>query len=68
MTSGIFEAIGGAFSGFFNIFETGITGIIGMFFSEGQITDLGQLVLLGLGVGLFYTVFRLIRRLVKLKG
>lgn len=68
MTSGIFQAIGQAFTGFFGIFEQGITGIIGMFFNEGQITDLGQLILLGLGVGLFYTVFRLIRRLVKLRG
>lgn len=62
--SELFEVIGSAISGFMSNLGTAFTSVTSLFWTTGENagpTFLGLLVLLGIGVGLCYLAFRLIR-------
>lgn len=62
----IFELISDAFTGFFGVLNTGITSIIGLFYNNTSgFTLLGTLLLIGLGVGLVWTLISFVTGLVK---
>lgn len=69
MITTIFETISEVISKFATAFGNSVQSVVSMFYTaEGGLTILGTLGLIGLGVGLVYGAFRLIRRLMKLRG
>lgn len=62
----IFDLIGDAFTGFFGVLNTGVTSVVGLFWnSTTGFTLIGTLMLIGLGVGLVWTLISFITGLVK---
>ncbi len=67
MISTIFQTIGEAITSFTNALSSGLTGVVSIFYNntEGNLTVLGVLLLIGVGCGVVYWAFRLIRGLIK---
>lgn len=69
MIESIFSTISDVIAKFADAFGDSVTSVVSMFYTaEGGLTILGTLGLIGLGIGLVYGAFRLIRRLMKLRG
>jgi len=70
MIAEIFQTIGEAITGFATALSSAVTSVAGMFYTPGsgdnagQLTFLGSLLLIAVGVGVVYWVFRLIRGLI----
>lgn len=68
MISAIFEAVTQAVQAFAGSLSSAVTAITNMFYvasgDNAGLTTLGNLLLIGVGVGLVYWVFRLIRGLI----
>lgn len=62
----IFAALVAIVNGFVSVLVAGFNGIIEIFYDSGEstLTVLGVLLLIGLGMGLVYFVFRFIRGLI----
>lgn len=66
LVTSLFELIGDALSGFFDVINTGITSVVGLFYnSTTGFTLIGTLMLIGVGVGLVWTLIRFVTGLVK---
>lgn len=62
----LFELIGQVFTGFFGLINTGLTSVVGLFWdTEAGLTMIGTLMLVGLGVGLVWTLISFVTRLVR---
>ena len=67
MIADIFNTITQAISGFASALASGVTSVASMFYTSGEnggLTFLGTLLLIAVGVGVVYWVFRLIRGLI----
>lgn len=68
MVSAIFSTIGDAITGFTTALSSAVGSITEMFYvasgDNAGLTVLGVLALIGVGVGMVYWAFRLIRRLI----
>lgn len=64
MVANIFQTIGQAISSFTTALSSALEGITGMFYDTDGLTTLGVLLLIGVGVGVVYWVFGLIRGLI----
>lgn len=67
MIADIFSTIGQAITAFANQLSSAVTSVAGMFYDSsenGGLTFLGTLLLIAVGIGVVYWVFRLIRGLV----
>jgi len=68
MISAMFTEVGAAITAFSTALGNGITSVIAMFYdSTNGITPLGSLLLIGVGVGLVYFGWRLIKGLISLR-
>lgn len=71
MINDIFTAVGEAVTAFSGALASSITSVTGMFYTPGsgsdpgQLTVLGTLLLIAVGVGLVYWAFRLIKGLIR---
>lgn len=69
MISDIFTAVGQAVTGFSGVLASGISSVTSMFYDTSgttpQLTVLGTLLLIAVGVGIVYFAFRLIKGLVR---
>lgn len=62
----LFSLISEVFTGFFGIIETGLGSVVGLFWdTTSGLTMVGTLMLVGLGVGLVWTLISFVTRLVK---
>lgn len=69
MVTAIFEAIGTAITQFATILGNGFSGVLSIFYNATDgLTSVGTLSLIGVGVGLVYWAFRLVRNLIHLRG
>lgn len=59
----IFDEAGHAVTGFTGVLNDGMSGVTQLFYANGQLTVLGTLLVVGIGVGVVYFGFRLIRSL-----
>ena len=64
----IFEAIGNTITAFASSIGNGFAGIVSIFYNEGGLTTLGTLGLIGVGVGIVYWAFRMVRGLMRVRG
>lgn len=67
MIAEIFETIGDAITAFASSLSSAVTSVASMFYTSGEnggLTFLGTLLLIAVGVGVVYWVFRLIRGLI----
>lgn len=64
----IFEAVGDAITAFAGAIGNGFAGIINIFYNETGLTTLGTLGLIGVGVGIVYWAFRMVRGLMRVRG
>lgn len=67
MIAEIFSTIGDAITAFASSLSKAVTAVAGMFYTTGEnggLTFLGTLLLIAVGVGVVYWVFRLIRGLI----
>ena len=65
----LFSLISEVFTGFFGIIETGLTSVVGLFWDNTTgLTMIGTLLLVGLGVGLVWTLISFVTRLVRRVG
>lgn len=67
MIAEIFETIGDAISAFASSLSSAVTSVTGLFYTSGEnggLTFLGTLLLIAVGVGVVYWVFRLIKGLI----
>lgn len=63
MVSAIFGGITSSVSGMISCLGGALEGVVSLVFYENALTDFGVLMLIGVGVGLTYGVFRFIRSL-----
>lgn len=72
MVAAIFQSIGDAITSFAGILGNGFTAMLQIFYDSNAtnpgLTPVGVLSLIGVGVGLVYWAFRLVRRLIHLRG
>lgn len=68
MISAIFTSVGSVITGFTTALISAFGGIGDAIYSGESLTTLGLLLMLGLGMGLVYWAFRVIRGLVKTRG
>lgn len=59
----IFDQAGDAVTGFTDVLNNGVSGVTKLFYANGNLTMLGTLLVVGIGVGVVYFGFRLIRSL-----
>lgn len=64
----IFATLGKVVTGFTSTIQSLFTGVTAIFWNGTNLTFVGGLSLVGLGIGLFYTGFRFIRGLIKMRG
>ena len=64
----ILENAADAATGFGQVLGNGFNGVTSLFWANNAPTFLGALSLIGVGVGVIYFAFRLIKRLVSVKG
>lgn len=70
MIAAIFEAVGDAITNFAQVLGNGFNSLISIFYTTGEnggLTLLGTLLLIGMGVGVVYWAFNLIRGLVRVR-
>ena len=69
MIESIFSTVGSAITEFASVIGNGFTGIISLFYNSttSALTPLGELMLIGVGVGLVYMAFRMIKNLISLR-
>ena len=75
MASEIMEVVGEWVSAFVNCFKTIFEGLISIFYTQpstsggsGSLTLVGTLAMAGLGIGLVYFAYRVINKLIHLRG
>lgn len=68
MVQDIFQGIADAMTNFISTLNSGITGMVALFYADNQLTLLGVLTTIVVGVSLTYFVFRLIMGLIRLRG
>lgn len=62
----LFSLISEVFTGFFGILSTGLTSVVGLFWdATSGLTMVGTLMLVGLGIGLVWTLISFITGLVR---
>jgi len=61
----IFDQAGDAVTGFTGVLNDGVGGVTQLFWANGNLTVLGTLLVIGIGVGVVYFGFRLIRNLIR---
>ena len=67
----IFATIGTAITEFAKVLGNGFTSLLEIFYKSGEgggLTPVGILSLIGLGVGIVYWAFRLVRSLIHMRG
>lgn len=67
MIAEIFQTIGDAISAFASSLSSAVTSVTALFYTSGEnggLTFLGTLLLIAVGVGVVYWVFRLIKGLI----
>ena len=67
MIGAIFQALGTSITQFAQVVGNGVSGIISLFWSGEALTDLGNLCLVGVGVGLVFWAYRLVRGLMRVR-
>lgn len=71
MVADIFEAIGDAITSFAGVLGNGFQSLLALFYTSGEnggLTALGTLALIGVGMGIVYWAFALVRRLISVRG
>lgn len=68
MVQAIFEGITDAITNFISTLNSGITGMIGLFYSNSSLTLLGVLTTIVVGVSLTYFLLRMVMGLCRLRG
>lgn len=74
MVTEIFDTITNIITSFLGTLTSSFTEIVKVFYtagvgdSAGQLTFIGILALLGVGVGLVWTIFGLVRNFIKMRG
>lgn len=72
MVSAIFESIGSVITAFAGVIGNGFTALLEIFYSTSGttpgLTPVGILSLIGVGMGLVYWAFRMVRGLIKTRG
>lgn len=62
----LFTLISDVFTGFFGVIETGLGSVVGLFWdATSGLSMVGTLMLVGLGVGLVWTLISFVTRLVR---
>lgn len=62
----LFDLIGDVFTSFFGLINTGLTSVVGLFWeTETGLTMIGTLMLVGLGIGLVWTLISFVTGLVR---
>ena len=67
MIGAIFQALGTSITQFAAVVGNGVSGIISLFWDGTALTDLGMLSLVGVGVGLVFWAYRLVRGLMRVR-
>jgi len=69
MIAQFFTAIGDSVTAMFGVLNNGLTQVIGMFYDTTTgFTTVGLLLLIGLGVGLVWSLISFVMRLVRVAG
>lgn len=69
MVAHIFGAIGDAITAFAGVLGNGFTSLLAIFYdATSGLTAVGTLALIGVGVGIVYWAFRLVRNLISVRG
>lgn len=71
MVTQIFSTIGEVITEFAKVLGNGFTNLLEIFYKSGEgggLTPVGILSLIGLGVGIVYWAFRLVRSLIHMRG
>lgn len=68
MVSAIFTGITSSVTAFIGTLNSGITGMLALFYDDSALTVLGTLTVIVVGVSLVYFLFRLIMGLARLRG
>lgn len=72
MVEAIFTAIGGVITAFAGVIGNGFTALLEIFYTTSGtntgLTPIGILSLIGVGMGLVYWAFRMVRGLIKARG
>lgn len=63
MVTDIFQVIGDAITQFAAVLGNGFSGLLAIFYTNSEVTAVGILALIGLGVGIVYWCFALVMRL-----
>lgn len=64
----IFKVLTDAVTGFTGTISSLFNGVVALFWDGTNITFIGGMSLLGIGIGLFYFGFKFIRNLIKMRG
>jgi hypothetical protein len=68
MLQALFSELSSVISAFVSMLSSAFEQIIGMIYSGDKLTIFGQLMLIGVGIGIFYFVFSWIRSLIAIKA
>lgn len=68
MVEKIFEGIADTITNFISTLNTGLTGVVSLFYANNSLTVLGVLATIVVGVSLTWFGFSLIMRLIRLRG
>ena len=63
MIEAIFSAIGTTITQFAGVLGNGFSSLLAIFYTNNAVTEIGLLVLIGLGVAIVWLCFRLVMRL-----
>lgn len=71
MVAELFTTIGSVITNFAQVLGNGFQSLVGIFYTTGEnggLTLVGTLCLVGLGIGIVYWAFRMIKGLIHLRG
>lgn len=68
MEGTIIGAVMAVFTAILTWFQTSMTTVSNLFYAEGELTLIGVMAVLGLGIGVFTVVVAIIRSLIKARG
>ena len=69
MIQQFFTAVGDSLTAMFGVLNNGLTSVIGLFYdTTSGFTTVGLLLLIGLGIGLVWSLISFVMRLVKVAG
>lgn len=68
MEGSIISSVMEIFTAILNWFTTSMTAVSNLFYTDGNLTLVGVMALLGLGIGVFTVVVGIIRSLIKARG